>query len=102
MPPSSLRPSTSEAPRWGHPSSITPTRPSVSRKAMRFSPSRRTRIGSQSGSGAGEQLVLFAGKHGRLLLAGDLPLKDVPRVRGVGVVAERAADAIADEHHVRR
>src|SRR5919109_4931032 len=50
-PHSSLRPKKSEVPRWEQCSSNNPTRPALSRKATRSSPSRRTRTGGQSGSG---------------------------------------------------
>src|SRR5436190_402906 len=51
MPHSSLRPKKSEAPRCGQCASTTPTCPSLSLKATRSSPSRRSRAGGQSGSG---------------------------------------------------
>src|SRR3954468_5422322 len=47
-PPSSLRPSTSEALRCGHMWSMTPTRPLESRKATSFSPSSSRRMGVPS------------------------------------------------------
>src|SRR5207245_1208582 len=52
MPHSSLRPKKSDAPRWGQLAAISPTSPRVSRKATRSSPSRRTFLGGQSGSGS--------------------------------------------------
>src|SRR5881397_3894504 len=48
----SFLPKKSEAPRWGHEFWIRPTLPDVTRKPMRFSPSRRTRTGGQSGPGS--------------------------------------------------
>src|SRR3954471_13898744 len=54
-PPSSLRPSTSEALRCGHMWSITPTRPEESRKATSFSPSSSRRRGVPSFSSSPER-----------------------------------------------
>src|SRR5215471_5042600 len=48
---SSLRAKYSDAPRCGQFSCTSPTRPDVSRKATRFSPSSRTRAGAPPGSG---------------------------------------------------
>ena len=48
---SSFRPNHSDTPRWAQNSSITPTRPCVSRKASSRSESSFTRTGGQSGSG---------------------------------------------------
>jgi hypothetical protein len=50
-PPSSLRPNTSDARRCGQYSSITPTRPSLSRNTTRSSPNTRACTGVPSGSG---------------------------------------------------
>src|SRR5207249_1986605 len=50
-PPSSLRPKKRSASRWGQCWYTKPTFPLLSRRATRFSPSSRTRTGSQSGSG---------------------------------------------------
>src|SRR5438128_9243143 len=50
MPPSSLRPKKRLAPRCAHSGSITPTRPSLARKATSSSPRTCTRIGALSGS----------------------------------------------------
>src|SRR5580698_5744668 len=47
----SLRPKYRDAPRCGQFSCSSPTRPAVSRKATRFSPSSRTRAGAPPGSG---------------------------------------------------
>src|SRR5207249_6617798 len=52
IPHSSLRPKNSDAPRCGQLAASSPTRPRVSRKATRSSPSRRTFFGGQSGSGS--------------------------------------------------
>src|SRR5579875_1838612 len=52
---SSLRASASEVQRWGQPSSKKPTRPSLARKATKFSPSSRTRTGAPSASSAAER-----------------------------------------------
>ena len=51
MPQSALSPNQSEAPRWAQNSSIRPTRPLLSRKAISLSPISLTLTGGQSGSG---------------------------------------------------
>src|SRR5580704_16441347 len=51
MPQSSTRPSASEALRWMHSSSSTPTLPSRPRKTTKSSPRRRWTVGAQPGSG---------------------------------------------------
>ena len=52
MPPCSTLPRASEAQRWMHRSSRTPTCPAVSRNTTKDSPSRPARSGSASGSGS--------------------------------------------------
>ena len=58
-PHSSLRPKKSDAPRCGQLAASSPTSPRVSRNATRFSPSRRTFFGGQSGAGSS-----LEGRHG--------------------------------------
>jgi hypothetical protein len=55
MPSSSFRPNHKEAPLWVQNSSIRPSRPDVSRKAMSRSDRSVTRTGGQSGSGSSEE-----------------------------------------------
>src|SRR5439155_9701796 len=50
--PSSFRPKNRDAPRCGHCAGNIPTTPALSRKAMKRSPSRSTRTGSESGPGS--------------------------------------------------
>src|SRR5918992_3852548 len=56
MPSASLRPKNSEAPRCGQAWASSPTFPEVVRKAIRFSPSKRTRSGGPSGAGSSEDM----------------------------------------------
>src|SRR5438105_15870339 len=56
-PHSSFRPKNKDARRCAHFSATSPTRPFVSRNATRSSPSRRTRLGAQSGSGRSTERI---------------------------------------------